>query len=267
VTTFRLTLEYDGGDFHGWQFQPAVRTVEGALRDALHVVTGETPPITAAGRTDAGAHAHGQVVGVTLQRAWDPSRLTAALNAVLPADAAVVDAAVTDAAFHARRHAITRTYRYVVACRAHRAAVTRRHAWTVRGRLDVAAMRSAGATLVGTHDFAAFGAPTSAHGNTVRTVHELSVWRTALTEGQPRPELDVIVITVRANAFLRGMMRTIAGALVAAGQGRLGAVQLAGLLDTPRGRHSDLTVAPPHGLHQWSVTYAPSPAAHQGMAA
>src|ERR1700694_2329939 len=92
MPTYRLTLEYDGTEFHGWQQQPKTRTVAGVLLDALHAVSGETPSLTAAGRTDAGAHAHGQVVGVSLARDWEPERLRAALNAALPDDVAVVAA-------------------------------------------------------------------------------------------------------------------------------------------------------------------------------
>src|SRR6202165_4356911 len=142
---------------------------------ALRTVSGETPSLTAAGRTDAGAHAHGQVVGVSLARNWETERLRAALNASLPADVAVVAAATWREGFDARRDAVDRTYRYVVVCRTGRAPVTRRHTWTVRGPLDLTAMRAAAQRLVGTHDFAAFGGPTSPGGNTVRTVHSIDV--------------------------------------------------------------------------------------------
>jgi tRNA pseudouridine38-40 synthase len=257
MPAYRLTLEYEGTEFHGWQFQPNTRTVEGTLRDAVHAVTGETlDRTTAAGRTDSGAHAHGQVVGFTLSRAWQPAQLGAALNAALPADVVVVDSAVAPAEFHARRDAHSRTYRYLVTPRAERAAVTRRHTWTVRGPLDIDAMRRAATLLVGTHDFAAFGAPTSTGGTTVRTVHEASVRLVALSTGGDAHQA-VVVISVRANAFLRGMMRAFAGALVAVGQGRQTIDQIAALLDAPAARVDRLTVAPAHGLHQWSVSYAP----------
>ena len=255
MATHRLTLEYDGTDFHGWQTQPAVRTVAGVLRDALHEVSGENAPMTAAGRTDAGAHAHAQVVGIDLQRPWEPSVLQAALNAVLPADVAVVSASRCDPSFDARRDAVSRTYRYIVAVRDQRAPIERRHAWQVRGPLDLEAMRDAATLLTGTHDFGAFGGPTTPGGTTVRAVHSVMVDAAAPSAAHPdAPQL--VLIAVSANAFLRGMMRAFAGALVAVGQGRRDPLWIAKLLGTTT-RHASLTVAPARGLHQWAVTYGP----------
>src|SRR6202049_4180904 len=175
MPTYRLTLEYDGSEFHGWQQQPDTRTVAGALLGALHTVSGETPSLTAAGRTDAGAHAHGQVVGVSLARNWEPERLRAALNASLPADVAVVAAATWRGGVDGRPAAVGRADTHVVRCRNGRAPGTRRLTWPVRGPLDLTAMRAAAQRLVGTHDFAAFGGPTSPGGSTVRTVHSIDV--------------------------------------------------------------------------------------------
>jgi tRNA pseudouridine38-40 synthase len=260
MATHRLTLEYDGTDFHGWQSQPGARTVAGVVAEALQHVTGESPRLSAAGRTDAGAHAHGQVVGVTLNRDWDPARLQAALNANLPADVVVVQSAVRAAGFHARRDAVSRTYRYVAECRTDRAPVTRRHAWTVRGPLDVAAMRAAAEHLVGTHDFAAFGRPTAPGGSTVRSVHDIAVERTVVGDGGDGPAHDLVVITVRANAFLRGMMRAFAGALISVGQGRRAVTWVDDVLAARPAGQPAPPVAPAHGLHQWSVEYPWTPA-------
>jgi tRNA pseudouridine38-40 synthase len=252
MPAYRLTVEYDGSDFAGWQVQPAHRTAMGTLRDACRSL-GEAPEtITAAGRTDAGAHAHGQVVGLTLRRDWDPRRLTAALNALLPQDIAVVGADHAEPSFHARRDAVDRTYRYLVLCREQRAPVTRRHAWTVRGPLDVDSMRAAARSLLGRHDFAAFGRSPAPGGSTVRTVHQVEVLH-SLISGSPRFEL--VTIEVRADAFLRGMMRAFAGALVRVGQGRATTAWVAALVDHAATRDASVPLAPPHGLHQWSVSY------------
>ena len=259
MPVFRLTVEYDGTDFHGWQIQPSARTVAGTLRDALRAVTGEDPRFTAAGRTDAGAHAHGQAVGVTLQRAWDPERLRAALNAALPADVGVAGAVAVPGPFDARRDALSRTYRYVLVCRDGRSPVTRRHAWTVPGPLDVDAMREAAAAIEGTHDFRAFGRATNPGGTTVRRVHEVAVDARSVGDGDAGPRADVVVITVRANAFLRGMMRAIAGALVAVGRRRRPAAWVRELLATDTDSPGYLPVAPARGLHQWAVAYATDP--------
>ena len=268
AATFRLTLEYDGSAFSGWQRQRDVRTVEGVLRDALAGLGLEVVSLTAAGRTDAGAHAHGQVVGVTLRKSaagdlssggdnrasqspknLSPERLRGALNAVLPRDVVVVAAAAAPETFHARRDALSRTYRYLVVPRGTRQAVARQLAWQVRGPLDLAAMRRAARLLLGTHDFAAFGRSPRPGGTTTRTVHAVKVRRLA----------GVVLIDISADAFLYGMMRSFAGALVAVGEGRLSEAELHRLVLQPPAARAKLTVAPAHGLHQWAVFYPTSP--------
>jgi tRNA pseudouridine38-40 synthase len=260
VPTYSLTLEYDGTDFAGWQVQPRVRTAMGVLMDALRTVTSESPALTAAGRTDAGAHAHGQVAGIALERPWAPDALRHALNAALPADLAVRDVAVAADGFHARRDAVERSYRYLIVCRDGNAPVSRRTAWTVRGQLDIDAMRVAAQHLVGRHDFAAFGSAPRAGGSTVRHVTAISVDRHVIDGApgavSPTPILETVIITVNADAFLRGMMRSFTGALVKIGRGRATADWLASLVDNATERDSSLTVAPARGLHQWSVRYA-----------
>jgi tRNA pseudouridine38-40 synthase len=262
VPTYILTLEYDGTDFAGWQIQPRVRTAMGVLTDAIHAVTSETPALTAAGRTDSGAHAHGQVVGCTLEREWAPHPLRHALNAALPADLAVRSAAIVPEGFNARRDAVERTYRYLIVCRDERSPVTRRTAWAVRGPLDVDAMRAAAAGLVGTHDFAAFGSSPRDGGSTVRHVTAVTVERHALGDaigdGAVSPILETVVITVHADAFLRGMMRSFTGALVKVGRGRATPQWVGSLLDSATQRDASITIAPARGLHQWSVRYAHS---------
>jgi len=260
VPTYSLTLEYDGTDFAGWQIQPRVRTAMGVLTDAIRAVTAETPALTAAGRTDSGAHAHGQVAACTLEREWAPDALRRALNAALPADLAIRSIAVVPEGFNARRDAVERAYRYLIVCRDGRSPVTRRNAWTVRGSLDVDAMRAAAARLVGRHDFAAFGSSPRGGGSTVRHVTAVTVERHALGdatgENTASPILETVVITVHADAFLRGMMRSFTGALVKIGRGRATAQWLGSLVDSATQRDPSITIAPARGLHQWSVRYA-----------
>jgi tRNA pseudouridine38-40 synthase len=271
VPTYSLTLEYDGTDFAGWQIQPRVRTAMGVLRDAINAVTSEQPALTAAGRTDSGAHAHGQVVGFTLDRAWDPRALRNALNAALPADLAVRDAAVRSETFDARRDAVERTYRYLIVCRDGRSPVLRRNAWTVRGPLDVAAMRRAAEHLVGSHDFAAFGSAPRQGGSTVRRVTAVTVEDHAIGDGETsrhsEPVLATVAITVHADAFLRGMMRSFAGALVKIGQGHATPEWLASLVDGAVARDPPVSVAPALGLHQWAVRYPAAIAVDEERAA
>jgi tRNA pseudouridine38-40 synthase len=255
MTTLRLVLEYDGTDFHGWQAQPSVRTVEGVLRAALARVTLESPRLTAAGRTDAGAHSHGQVVGFALERDWDPARLAVALNAVLPQDVSVLGADHVADGFHARYDAVGRTYRYLVVSRRARTPLMRRFAWQVADALDTGAMRTAAALLRGTHDFGAFGRSPREGGTTVRTVSHIGLRQVSPLDDDRAP---AHVIEVSADAFLYGMMRNIAGVLVAVGRGRMDAADVAGMLAEPARRWS-VAVAPARGLHQWAVTYPVDP--------
>jgi tRNA pseudouridine38-40 synthase len=256
MAMMRLVLEYDGTDFHGWQSQPSVRTVEGVLREAIEQVTQESPRLTAAGRTDAGAHSHGQVVGVPLERDWEPRRFSTALNAVLPEDVAVREADLPGPGFHARFDALSRTYRYLVTARTSRAPLLRRYAWQVTGDLDVDAMRRAAALLEGTHDFGAFGRSPQPGGTTVRTIERIALRRVAALDDEQAPAYS---IEVSANAFLYGMMRSIAGALIAVGRGRSSVDDVAAMLADP-GCGTTVTVAPARGLHQWTVTYPAAPA-------
>jgi tRNA pseudouridine38-40 synthase len=244
---FRLVLEYDGSGFCGWQRQPGVRTVEGVLREAISAIGCEVESLTAAGRTDARAHAHGQVVGLNIQSpvVREPEQFRRALNAQLPSDVVAITASEAPADFHARRDALTRTYRYLVVPRQSRQAVARQYAWQVRGPLDLTAIRRAAKLLEGTHDFAAFGRSPRPGGTTTRTVHAVKVRRLG----------TAILIDVSADAFLYGMMRSFAGALVAVGESRMTAAELHTLLTHPPTQRAHLTVAPAHGLHQWAVTY------------
>lgn len=266
-TAYALTIEYDGSAFSGWQQQPGRRTVAAVVASAIAAVTGESPRLVAAGRTDAGAHAHGQVVGFRLARPWEPERLARALDARLPTDVAVVALRRVPARFHPRFDALRRAYRYVVAPRRHRLAVARQYAWAVAADLDLEAMRRAASRLCGRHDFAAFGRPVRPNGTTVRTVHRIDVvplgaMSLVAQTGLARAALaalsaedEYVVIEVEADAFLGGMMRGIAGTLVAVGAGRMSADEVAAILAAGAAGRSLVTVAPAFGLHQWRVTY------------
>jgi tRNA pseudouridine38-40 synthase len=243
-----LTLEYDGTDFHGWQQQPGgLRTVAGVLSDALSRITTERPQLAAAGRTDAGAHSLGQVVSFWLASGIALERLLNGLNAVLPRDVAVVEAAAVDQTFHARFSARRRVYRYLVENRAPRSAVLRGHAWHVARGLDLTAMRAAAGLLVGRNDLGSFGTdPAGRH--TVRNLETVKVHRLrSLGAG-------VLAVDLAADAFLYGMVRRIVGFLVEVGRGRLQAIDARALLGAPL-RLATVPVAPAHGLYQMSVEY------------
>jgi len=244
-SAYRMVLAYDGSEYHGWQAQAAVATVEGAFSDALSAVTGERPRVRAAGRTDAGVHAHGQVVAFNLGSAWDPLALSDACNAHLPADIAVIGAGAAAAGFDPRRSAWRRTYRYLLNLSPVRIPVGRQYSWQVGPGLALEPMRAASSRAVGTYDFGAFGRSPLAGGSTVRTVDLVEVSSRA----------GMVAIEVRGDAFLRGMLRNLVGTLVAVGAGRIGPQEFAALLagDWPDGQ--PWRTAPAHGLHQWRVDY------------
>lgn len=239
----KLILEYEGSRYHGWQAQHGTDTIESALRDAITSLTGESVVLTAAGRTDAGVHALGQVVNFTLEKPFPVDQLPGALNARLASDISVRHAEVVDDSFNARYSARARHYAYRIRQAVPRGAYQRQYAWGVRESLDVAAMRAAGDRLVGHHDFRAFGRSPRPGGHTVRHVHEINVVSTG----------DWVTILVAADAFLYGMVRRIAGALVDIGRRRRTLDWIDGLLDG--GSSAGLRLAPPQGLVQVGVEY------------
>ncbi len=242
---YRLTLQYDGTGYAGWQAQPDRPTVEAALLRALTLATGERPLLVAAGRTDAGAHAHGQVVSLRLRRAWDPRRLQAACNAHLPEDIVIRRAELVPAGFHARFSALRRTYRYLVVTDTVPAAVGRNYVWRVRGPLDLALMREIARAFEGRHDLRAFGQSPRPGGSTERTVHWVRIRRLGRQ----------VCFEVCADAFLRGMLRSMVGALVAVGEGRVPPSVVLGSLRRPDVPRVPWPVAPARGIHQWAVEY------------
>ena len=214
---FRATVEYDGTEFAGFQLQAGARTVQGVLEAALARLTGgNRQPVDGAGRTDAGVHATGQVIGFTYAGRLSAEALTAALNGLLPKDIAVRDVRRAPAGFHPRYAARYREYRYSI-WDGPRSPLRERTALQVRPRLDVDAMARAAVAFEGRHDYSAFG---GSDPQPVRTVHRVRVRRAG----------DLITIDVRADAFLRGMVRRMVAALLAVGRGALPEGSIAGLL-------------------------------------
>jgi tRNA pseudouridine38-40 synthase len=205
---FRATVEYDGTDFAGFQLQKNARTVQGELEAALASLSGgQRHPVDGAGRTDAGVHATGQVIAFTYGGRLSAVALTTALNGLLPADIAVSDVRPAPARFHPRYAARYREYRYTV-WNGPRSPLRERFALGVRVPLDTDAMARAASVLEGRHDFSAFGSPDP---KPVRTVYSVRVRR----DGR------LVTIDVRADAFLKGMVRRIVAALLEVGRGQL----------------------------------------------
>ena len=246
----RLDLAYDGTHFLGWADQPGGRTVQGVLQDALGVLTRRDPPrVSVAGRTDAGVHARGQVAHVDLPvaAAEDPLLLRR-LNGLLPPDVRVRRAGAAPAGFDARFSALSRTYRYRIADGPEVADPLRRDVLSRSRPLDLAALRAAGALLLGEHDFAAYCRRREG-ATTVRRLLELD-WELG-GDG-------LLVMTVRADAFCHSMVRSLVGAMLAVGEGRREPEWPGSLLTLDR-RADAVIVAPPHGLVLEHVAYPPDP--------
>jgi tRNA pseudouridine38-40 synthase len=244
VPTYRLVVEYDGSAFHGFQYQPALRTVAGALETALGRLFHQPVKITAAGRTDAGVHATGQVVSFTAEREFPLERLALAVNGNTPPDLVVHGAAVVAPGFSARYRARERIYEYLILNRGYPSAVWRARAWHVPRAVDDARFLAAAAPLLGEHDFVTFCGEGPARGGTVRDLRAIALTR--------RDEL--LRVTVRGNAFLHRMVRVIVGTLVECATGYR-EVDFARRALEACDRTAAGATAPAHGLYLAGVTY------------
>lgn len=240
---YRLVVEYDGTALHGWQLQPDARTVQGELEAAAARLFGAPVRTAAAGRTDAGVHAAGQVVSLRAPRALPPEVVCRALNAHLGDDIAVRDVAVASEAFDPRRDARSRRYVYRIWNRRVASPFWRRYAWHVPPPLDAVALAAAAAQLVGEHDFSAFRAAGCDAAHPVRRVLESTVTRDGA----------LLRYEIEATAFLRHMVRNIVGTLVEIGLGRRDP-DLRALLAT-RDRRLAAATAPAAGLCLVAVRY------------
>jgi tRNA pseudouridine38-40 synthase len=252
--SLRLTLEYDGEAFAGWQRQDGrARTVQGELETALARVTGERVAVVAAGRTDAGVHAEGQVVSLALEAPRDPAALARALNGVLPGDVAVRDARAAPAGFNARRDALSKWYRYDIWNGPLRSPLRRRRALCLQRPLDLPALRRAAQACLGRHDFASFQAAGSSVRQTVRTLSRVDL------EGETG---GALALQVEGDGFLRHMVRVLVGTLVAVGSGRWPPEAMHAIL-AARERRAAGPTAPAHALTLVAVRYASEPEAAQ----
>lgn len=248
-----MTVEYDGTHFLGFQRQAQGRTVQAVLEAALAAVS-PMSRVVAAGRTDAGVHASGQVVHFTYAGRVPVAHLPSVLNARLPDDLAIRECLDVGPTFHARYSALSRLYRYNFLLAETRQPLRERYAWRLAGHLDFPAMAQAAGMLLGTHSFRHFG---NIPGNAEQRRRSLAGhgWRRTIIQAALTGEADNLCLHIEADAFLTHMVRAIVGALVAVGRGRLPAARLQAALQDERSDTPLAPLAPPHGLCLVRVRY------------
>ncbi len=241
---YRATVEYDGTDFLGYQVQAQGRTVQGEIEKSLKRVTQSAIRIVAAGRTDAGVHATGQVIAFDVAWRHPLKDLHRALNATVGYDIIITDLRLVDPIFHPRFQALSRTYQYQIINQPWPTILQQRYAYHLSQKLDVAAMNEAGQIFIGSHDFASFGKPPQ--GNI--TIREVMLVDWLINDD------NRLTFTITANAFLYRMVRRIVGTLIQVGLGHLAVDAIKDILEA-----KDLTrsapPAPAHGLCLVNVTY------------
>jgi len=247
LRTLKLTVQYDGTDYVGWQRQPNGASIQGLIEDALAPIEGGPATLHGAGRTDAGVHALAQVASTRAANSLDTMTLARALNAVLPADVRVLGVEEVDPDFHARFAARSKTYEYRIVNAPLVSAFMHRYVWHVAQPLDIEAMRTAAGPLVGTHDFAGFQGAGSETATTERTILDLDV--------EDGGGFDLpLVVRITGDGFLRHMVRNIVGTLVEVGSGRWDPWRLLAVLESCDRSQAGPT-APARGLFLSHVTY------------
>ena len=245
LKNIRLTIEYDGTAYNGWQRQKNGRTIQEEIEKALLAMTGRKLTLTGAGRTDAGVHSLGQVANFICDTRLEPEAFIKGLNSLLPGDIVIKECAQVHEKFHSRYDAKSKVYNYRILNRVIPAAVGRDYAWHIRKPLFLDEMESAAVCIVGTHDFKAFEGAGSPRKSTVRTVFNAGLFKN---------NEDFIVFEIEADGFLRFMVRNIIGTLVCVGLGKISHGDIKEILES-RDRSRACATAPPHGLFLMEVKY------------
>ena len=243
---FKLTIEYDGTNYHGWQRQPNSPSVQQTIEAAVETMTHRKITLIGSGRTDAGVHALGQTANFACETRLEPHELQKGLNSLLPDDIVIRQCLPVSPQFHARYDVKSKRYRYCILNRALPAAIGRQYAWWIRSELDIGAMQQAADLIVGEHDFKAFKASDSPRAHTRRHI---------LQARWAHQESDRLTFDICANGFLRYMVRNIVGTLVEVGRNKITPVQFREILNSMDRAQAGAT-APAHGLFLIEVSYS-----------
>lgn len=242
---FKITIEYDGTRYHGWQRQKNDRTIQAEIEKAILKVTGRQVALTGSGRTDAGVHAYAQVANFKCETRLDGQALLGGLNSLTDDDIVVTECREVEESFHARYDVKSKTYVYKILNRPTPAAIGRQYAWHVRKKLNRETMRAAISHLIGSHDFKAFEGSGSPRSHTTR-----QVFKADLIDGQD----GVLAFEIEAEGFLRFMVRNIVGTLVDVGLGKTSPDEFEYILNSGDRSLAGAT-APAHGLFLKNVMY------------
>jgi tRNA pseudouridine38-40 synthase len=244
VRNIKVVVAYDGSDYSGFQYQPNARTIQAELQRVLGRILKEKVTVYGSGRTDAGVHAEGQVISFRTDGSIPIDKLCIAANSLLPPSIVALEASEVDADFHARYSAKSRLYVYDILNRDMPSALQGRYSWHVSRPLDVEAMNEGAKCLIGVWDFSSFGCADRDEGSSTRELMQVGIERRG----------EHVIVTMRANAFLRSMARIIVGTLVEVGLGARPASDVAGILQA-RDRRLAGKTAPAHGLCLKEVEY------------
>jgi len=248
MKNIKITIEYDGSRYCGWQMQKNEVTIQQKLEEALERLCGEKIQVIGSGRTDSGVHARGQVANFTTKSSIPPERFSYALNSLLPRDIRIIDSKEVSMDFHARFSAVAKTYRYSIVNNRSGTAIGWQYYHHVPMALDFKAMEQAIRYFIGTHDFTAFMAAGSPVKSTVRTIYHAEMLK----------EQDIINFFFTGNGFLYNMVRIMAGTLIDVGKGKIKPDSIPDILasgDRVQAGHT----APPHGLTLEKVYYESIP--------
>lgn len=251
----KITLQYDGTDYSGWQVQKKERTIQQIIEDAIYTVTGERLRITGAARTDAGVHAFAQIAAFKTQSNLEPQVFLRAINANIPHDIRVINAEECSEDFHPRYSAKNKTYSYRISHKGAYAVFLRRYSWQVPYQLNCDLMREAVEYLIGTHDFSCFRASGCSSKNPVRIIFKIEIVEDSFVDFMNfKFNVPLIKISIQADAFLRHMVRNIVGTLVEIGRGKQPVSYTKEVLGFKDRRFSGPT-APAQGLFLEEINY------------